>query len=145
MTILDYTESKLCPNNWVTRRLVNKMEKPLTRKDVEKAKNILTNNILVLQLDDMQNSVHRLRKYFGWQDEELNDEQMSCLRRFTFDDPANVNKNKEDIDIGGYDWNSIMKKNKFDLELYNFSRELYKSQGVLFQDFEFSTLRNYTH
>lgn len=128
MTLLEYADSKLCYNNWVTRRLVNKMEGVLTVDDLKIAKEILRRKTLVLLLEDMDGAVERLRSFFGWNTEPLDQEQQNCLKDFTHDNPINVNNNKGNVLAGGPEWKAIKEKNLMDIELFFYAKELYQLQ-----------------
>jgi len=135
MSPIEYAQSNLCYNNWITRRLVNKMEGDLTSEDLEFAKEILKHKTLILLLEDMQGAVERLRYFFRWNIEPLNDEQQHCLKQFTYEKPINVNAQKGEVKIGGKEWEVIKLKNLMDLALMDYARELYKVQGqMIFQD-----------
>jgi len=128
MTLFDYADSKLCYNNWVTRRLVNKMEGDLTHADLQVAKEILRRKTLVLLLEDIDGAVKRLRNFFGWDTELLDQEQQFCLKEHMHSNPINVNKNKDYVEPGGPEWDAVKKKNLIDLELYYYAKELYQLQ-----------------
>jgi len=128
MTLLEYADSGLCYNNWVTRRLVNKMQGILTDGDLEVAKGILKRKTLVLLLDDMDGSIKRMRSFFGWNTESLDPEQQNCLNEFTHDNPLNVNINKGNVLAGSQEWEAVKEKNLMDLELYIYAKELYQLQ-----------------
>jgi len=128
MTLLEYADSGLCYNNWVTRRLVNKMQGILTDDDLEVAKGILKRKTLVLLLDDMDGAIKRMRSFFGWNTESLDPEQQNCLSEFTHDNPLNVNIHKGNVLAGSQEWEAVKEKNLMDLELYIYAKELYQLQ-----------------
>ena len=129
MDLLTYANSKHCYSNWVTRRLVNKMEGTISDDDLELAKEILRRKSLVLLLDDMHEAIQRLRHYFGWDQETLTSEQENCLQSLT-DNPRNANDQKQTIEIGSPEWNIIRDRNLIDLQLMSYVTELYKEQGA---------------
>ena len=129
MTLLEYASSKYCDNNWVTRRLVNKMDGDLELSDLELAKEILSRKALILLLDDLEESIERLRVYFGWHHDSLVGEQRFCLRKFIKEEPINVNPDKPVISTTSVEWLTIRDKNLMDIELMAFATTLYKEQG----------------
>ena len=131
MDLLTYVKSKHCYSNWVTRRLVNKMEGDLSNDDLELAKDILKRKALVLLLDDFQGSIERVRNFFGWENEILTDEQQICLKSLN-ENPINANGRKQIVEQGSLEWNIIREKNLMDLQLMSFVTNLYKEQGALF-------------
>ncbi len=130
MSLMEYASSKHCYSNWITRRLVNKMQGDLNDYDLILAKEILRRKALILLLDDLPHSVERLRIYFGWQHEVLSDDQKFCLNKFIKDEPANVNQDKEYVSPDSLEWNIIKEKNMMDIELMAFALQLYKEQGI---------------
>jgi len=137
MSLIEYANSNYCYNNWVTRRLVNKMEGSLTLADLEFAKKILRDKTLILLLEDMQGAVERLRYFFGWNTEPLDDEQQYCLKQFSYEDPINVNTKKDHVEVGGEEWEVIKLKNLMDLALMDYAKELYEIQGKMIFDHAF--------
>ena len=132
MDLLSYANSKHCYSNWVTRRLVNKMEGELSDDDLELAKEILRRKALVLLIDDFQGSIERLRIYFGWDNEILSDEQQICLKSL-IENPMNANGQKRTVEKSSLEWNIIKEKNLIDLKLMSFVTDyLYDEQRSLF-------------
>lgn len=134
MSLIEYAKSKYCDSNWVTRRLLDKMEGNLTNDDLILAKEILRRKALILLLDDFPQSVQRLRRYFGWHDEVINQEQAFCMDKFIKDEPMNVNKDKESVSPGSAEWNTVRDRNLFDIELMTFAMQLYIEQGYSLND-----------
>ena len=109
------------------------MKGELSSSDISLAKEIIKTKTLVLLLDDIEAGVLRMRQYFGWDKEQLIDEQEFCLNQFIKEDPMNVNKEKEVIEYGGKEWNMVRDKNLIDLEIYSTALEVYNEQTQLFQ------------
>ena len=133
MSFREYTSSKYCDSNWVTRRLVNKMQGELNEDDLILAKEILRRKALILLMDDLVESMERLRIYFDWHREVLNDEQVFCVNKFTQTDPMNVNHEKIHVEPNSLEWNTIRDKNLMDIELMKFAKQLYAEQGEVIQ------------
>ena len=148
MTLLEFANSELCYENWITRRLVDKMEGDLTREDGELAKKVLQRKTLVLFAEDMAGSLQRIREFFRWDDaslilrgEPLNEERQNCLTTHLFEKPMNTNTHTL-LEPGTAEWEAIKAKNMFDLELVAYARELYKEQGSMMERFRTDELDN---
>mmetsp|Transcript_6181 Transcript_6181/g.9062 ORF Transcript_6181/g.9062 Transcript_6181/m.9062 type:complete len:358 (-) Transcript_6181:237-1310(-) len=68
MSLVDYAKSSSIENNWLTRFLVNKPGGALTKKDLILAKELLKRKCLVGLYDDMEVSLAKFDRYFGWTD-----------------------------------------------------------------------------
>ena len=131
MTLAEYANSKYCQNNWMTRRLVNKMKgEEITWDDLEMAKLILRTKALILLLEDIENSVHRMREYFQWNIDDS--EQNECLHNFLHTDPVNANNWKQQYNEPTKDeWLMLRAQNEFDVHLMAYAKILYKEQGEM--------------
>ena len=131
MTLSEYANSKYCQNNWMTRRLVNKMKgEEITWEDLEIAKEILRTKALILLLEDIENSVHRMREYFQWNIDD--NEQNECLHNFLHNDPVNANNWRERYNEPTKDeWLMLRAQNEFDVHLMAYAKVLYKEQGEM--------------
>jgi hypothetical protein len=129
MTMLEFTESRYCYDNWITRRLVNKMEPglDLTPEDLAIAKEILRQKALILLTNDMTQSSVRLVKYFGWPTSEY---QQWCMNKFAVEEPINTNPHPVP-DRNSREWQAIREKNIFDVQLYDYALQLFEAQSAL--------------
>lgn len=120
-TLLEYAESEFCDDNWLTRTLVNKPQGKLGQKDLNLAKGILRRKAIIGLYSDLATSLQHFVGVFGWDapsswngcaadliDRAYAREQDGFPRLGT-DEPA---------------YAQIQKKNKFDLELYDFAVQL---------------------
>lgn len=154
MTLEQYAKSRYIENNWVTRFLVNKLGGKLFRTDVLLAKQIIKTKCLVGLYDDMEASMARFQRYFGW-NAEVTDEnktsivqcRMDAVRQgdkhvlghpiSVFKDVANTSSNMTSslspimpvVRPGSIAWNAIVRMNIFDMELYEFVEKIYEMQG----------------
>ncbi len=152
MTLEQYAKSRYIENNWLTRFLVNKRGGKLSRADVVLAKDILKTKCLVGLYDDMEASMARFQRYFGWNAEETEANKtsiaqcrMEAVRRgdkHVVGHPISVvkevvkSKNVTSsspimpvVRPGSIAWNAIVRMNIFDMELYEFVEKIYRSQG----------------
>lgn len=145
MSLAEYSKSKYIENNWVTRFLVNKPRGKLTHSDLLLAKKILKFKCLVGLYDEMEASLARFQKYFRWNDVTESPENAmdvaKCRRDIisngdkVLDHPVSVKDGELDgkfdavVREGSSTWNAIAKQNKFDMELYEYAKRVYKSQG----------------
>lgn len=75
MSVLEYAQRDLTPTNWVTRSLVGSLETlEVTPKDLQLAKEIVREKMLVLIFEDIDDSINRLLEYFGWEASEVDRE-----------------------------------------------------------------------
>ena len=69
-TLLDYAQRPDMDSDWMVRFLVDKpgnpRQVPLTRQDLEKAKTIVRDKIWVGFIDNMQESIEKFARKFGW-------------------------------------------------------------------------------
>lgn len=142
MTIEQYAKSMYIENNWLTRFLVKKTRGKLTHSDLLLAKKILKFKCLVGLYDEMEASLARFQRYFGWNSEspEKAGQIVSCRRAIikqgdkVLDHPMSVKdewdtKTEGVIKVGSVPWNAIARQNKFDMELYEYAKRLFKAQG----------------
>lgn len=129
-TVEDYAISEFAENNWMTRFLANKMAGVVERTDVDIAKEILRRKVLIGLVNDVEGSVARFNKYFGYNDNSLPPKELQdCMDTFL---KSGSNKNVHTlIEEGGMAWRILRANNLFDLELYEYALQLYEEQGKL--------------
>jgi hypothetical protein len=142
MSIAEYAKSRYIENNWLTRFLVKKPRGKLTHSDLLLAKKILKFKCLVGLYDNMEASLARFQRYFHWNDSE-SEEKVKCTKGIiskgdkVLDHPVSVKEDEWDSKTDGvikedsFTWLAIAKQNKFDIELYEFAKRLFKSQGEI--------------
>lgn len=159
MTLEQYAKSRYIENNWLTRFLSNKVGGRLSREDVLLAKEIIKTKCLVGLYDDMEVSMARFQRYFGWNAEEEEDEDTNVNKTSishcrsaavrqgdkhvvghpmsVVKDVVNANANMTSssptmpvVRPGSIAWNAIVRMNRYDMELYEFVEKIYQIQGV---------------
>ena len=139
MTLMEYAQSKHCYDNWVTRRLIHKMnpDAVLTAGDLRLAKEILKQKALILLTDNLAQSSHRMAQYFGW---EMDGNERWCVDKYARTEP--VNQNPHPIPHkDSPEWASIRDKNQLDVELYRYAMSIYHDQQGPFLSQKFGPLQ----
>lgn len=126
MTMIEYANSRLCFDNWITRRILHKMNpaEKITEGDLRLAKEFLRQKATILLMDDYARSVHTLTQYFGW---KVNGTQRWWIDKYTMENP--VNKNPHPMpDKLSPEWTALRDKHMMDIELYRYASKLYHEQ-----------------
>jgi len=130
----DYAQGNGIENNWVTRFLTNKMEGELTKEHLDQAKDILSTKFLIGLIDDGDETVKRVMKYFNWSfdpDETRQMEQEDCIKEL-IKDGTNVNTIGYDLPKkGSQPYSLITWQTQFDIKLYDYAKELFEKQTKL--------------
>lgn len=149
MTIEAFAQSGYIENNWMTRFLVGKPKGKLTHLDMLLAKKIVKYKVLVGLYDELETSMARFERYFGWKDSKrtradtakcrskvisLGDKNLvhptSIKDREAFASPQSDSSNAaQEVIVGNPAWKAIERQNVFDLELYAFAKRVYALQG----------------
>jgi hypothetical protein len=126
MTLQEYANSPFCYNDWITRRLVNKMRGHLSNDDFVTAKEILRQKALILFTEDMYSASQRILQYFGW---PATEGQRACAYQYIH---KPVNKNPHPTYAkDSEEWKFIAQINHFDMLLYDYAKQLYAQQTLL--------------
>lgn len=139
MTIIEYTESRHCYDNWMTRRLIHKMNPgfKLTQGDLRLAKEILRQKALVLLTSGMDQSAFRMAQYFGW---DMSGDQRWCIEKYSHREPVNQNPHPLPSKDSP-EWAAIRDKNLLDVDLYRYALSLYHDQQGKFLHDRFGPLK----
>lgn len=107
------------------------MEGELTKEHLDQAKDILSNKFLIGMLDDGDETVKRLMKYFDLSfnsDETRRMEQEDCIQEL-IKDGTNVNKIGYDLPKKGSQAYSLLTwQTQYDIKLFDFAKELFDKQ-----------------
>jgi hypothetical protein len=127
MSLEEYARSSSIENNWMTRFLVNKKGGQLTKHDMLVAKEILRTKCLVGLYEDLENTLIRFHRYFGWSQKAAKGQVEECRKAvLATGDPR---LRTPDLERKGKVYMALELPNKFDLELYEYAKELYHVQG----------------
>ena len=134
-TVQQYAASDHAEHDWVTKNLLGIPRQELTDEDLEKAKYILEEKVLIGLIDRMEESVDRFNKYFGW--EEPPDKVPCAEDMLGHKSSAGSNSHAHPkIEPGSDDWKALATNNRYDIQLYDFAVALFEEQGILFEDSE---------
>ena len=134
MTIEQYAAGGLSENNWMIRMLTGYMSGPMDWTHLEKAKAVLKRKCIVGLLDEFDAALDRFQRYFGWTDRvSISQNSKDCEESLLHDGGDNKHphpKHEEGSEV----WELFLKKNEYDLMLYEFAKELIEDQKELIQD-----------
>jgi len=131
VTLEDYAQGNGIENNWVTRFLTGRMEGELMKEDLEQAKEIIKRKFLIGFIDDGEETVYRLMKYFGFsfdEDETRKMEQEDCIKDLLKEGTNHNNVSYEMPKKGSQAAALIKWQTQFDIKLFDFARELFDAQ-----------------
>jgi hypothetical protein len=150
MTIEEFAKSRYIENNWMTRFLVGKTKGKLTHSDMLLAKKIVKFKVLVGLYDELETSMARFQRYFGWKDATKTRADTAKCRskaitrgdKNVLGHPTSIKDGKasgslqsnnsnavQQVIAGNAAWKAIERHNLFDLELYAFAKRVYALQG----------------
>ena len=135
MELEDYCKSSHVENNWMVRILSDKMMGDVGEDDLEMAKNLLKEKVIVGLLEQKDESMKRFEYHFGWRYTENPQRQAACRTRILVGDYRTNESAKSKIKEGSQAWSLLMWQNKLDMKLYKYAKALYLQQGTeLFND-----------
>ncbi|EJK69412.1 hypothetical protein THAOC_09338 [Thalassiosira oceanica] len=139
MSIQEYAKSRYIENNFMTRYLIDKPGGKLTHADMLLAKKIIKFKCIVGLYDDIAESSDRFARYFGWR---VDGPSARCARRVAaagdravLGHPTSTRGENDRMSAdtavraGSAAWNALAAQNRFDVELYEFARRIYRAQG----------------
>jgi major membrane immunogen (membrane-anchored lipoprotein) len=149
MTVEQYAKSGHIENNWMTRFLVNKPGGTLGRGDMLLAKRIIKTKCLVGLYEDIEVSLSRFVRFFGWEQPRGGGGNSTTAPRSAADavgcrseavargdryvsGKSSVGGGVGDMATvrpGSLAWNAIVRMNLFDLELYEYAKRVYQMQA----------------
>jgi len=131
VTLEDYAQGNGIENNWVCRFLTGKMEGEITKEHLDQAKEILRRNFLVGFLNDGEESIYRIMKYYDWtfdSDETKRMQQEDCIKDL-LKQKTNANEVEYDVPKRGSQANALIKwQTQFDIKLYEYAEKLFEDQ-----------------
>jgi len=130
-SLSDWAKTHKGEKNWMVHKLVNKPVTSLTMDDLELAKKIVREKIVVGLEDRFVESIHRFNVYSGIDDSSK--ERQSCIanvarvppkgdKKVTNSDPHPKTKRGTDL------W-KLLAKDSLDVLLYEYVEEIYEQQG----------------
>merc|ERR1712151_848697 len=133
MSIQEYSTSIYIENNWLTRFLSGKKTGKLTENDLEIAKEVLKRKCLIGLVDAIDESINRFIDYFNFK--SMRDNVQQCNENIINDALEQNNNFGSDSSIveNSDDWNALLTRNVYDMQVYNFAVQLYEQQGIMIQ------------
>jgi len=133
MTLQDYVNSSLMHNNYLTRFLVHKKTGALSREDLDHAKAILHQKCLILLTERMDESINRMKQYFGWEEEgNIPDAEWTCVNNLIYKNGAK--HSYPSVDESSEVWQILSKHNFYDIQLFDYAKDLFEEQGRLLEE-----------
>lgn len=131
MTLEGYVNSDYASNNWLTRHLLGKVDETIVQEDLEVAKAILREKVLILLVEDTDEVVsQRLRHYFGSSGKDMGS---------TWDCIGNLVKDRYDnfdfpeLKKNTHEYSMLTRNNNFDIKLYRYAQYLYEHQRIMME------------
>jgi len=107
------------------------MEGEITKEHLEQAKEILHKKFVVGFLNDGEESIYRIMKYYDWNfdsDETIRMQQEDCIKDL-LKEKTNVNEVEYEIPKRGSQANALIKwQTQFDIKLYEYAEKLFEEQ-----------------
>ena len=130
ITIEDFYKGGFAENNWMTRFLTNELTKgELTEDDLNVAKEVLKRKCLIGLLEEKGETFERIEKYFGWKPK--NSSEQECLEK-KLEWAWPMKHRHYSVEEGTDAWYYISAQNKYDMQLYQYAKELFQHQEDLF-------------
>lgn len=128
-TLEEYADSEFCDDNWLTRSLVNKPSGPLKKKDLTQAMAILQRKLFIGLFSDLANSIQHFASHLGWGDQSSS--LSMCASELVDKAYAREQEGFPELDVDSPAYDKILKKNYYDIQLYEFATELREQQKAL--------------
>ena len=128
MTIDDYAKSELIENNWLVRILSESMTGPIDMDNLEVAKEVLKRKFIVGLLDNKRGTFARFDHYFKWKESPDYQKEFGCRKQLMDEKYTPRHPIRKDSDT----WKLLHEQNRFDVHLYEYSKELFQSQSFIF-------------
>jgi len=125
MTIMEYARSPYIENNWMVRYLSGKVQGDLNKEHLMVAKEVLRTRFIIGLADKKEESMKRFENYFNFKSDPSSPERCAENIILNLSDNTNVREGTEE-------WALLEWQNKFDMDLYQYSQELFQTQGVHF-------------
>jgi hypothetical protein len=114
--------------SWLTRSLNGGLVGKISRKHTFLAKEVLRTKFLIGLLPQLDESMKRFEKYFGWDNKSNN---KNCVQDLV-NGGMNRNLGREFVEEWSKEYISLLRHNSFDMELFHYAEELFDEQGKYF-------------
>lgn len=128
MSIIEYASSQHSEDNWLVRFLNNELSDVLDERHLDTAKEVLASKCLVGLTEEFTLSFERFDEYFGWSETEFGGptplhDRGKCVSRI-MNNPDNAQSHPTYVE-GDEIWNLLMKRNRYDVSLYEHAIHLF--------------------
>lgn len=148
MSLEQYSRSSYAEGDWMTRFLADKMTGPLNDTHLALAKEALRAKVLVGLYEQMDDSLDRFERYFGWgagnaggilvhsqKQKQCRADSMATETAWETELPStSTGDENAPLEIDDAALMGLQEKNRFDLELYNYAKVLFDEQLELFDE-----------
>lgn len=129
LSLMEYVNNpKYFVDNWATRMLSNVHNQPLEEEDFIYAKHLLKDKILILLLDDFDESIDRLMTYMHWSVPKGIPGGKNCVKNLLHSEPHANEQHYKGVNGGSPEWQMLQNVNKYDMELYYYAKQLYHGE-----------------
>ena len=145
MSLDAYAKSAMVDSNWMTRMLTNMTDdEVVTPTHYQVAKEVFGRKCLIGLTDHFEESMDRFSKFFQFEtthsintrnkEDTANfvEERRTCMHKLA---TSGVNRHKyPKISHNSTIWKELERKNKYDMELYDYAKAMYYQQAVVYED-----------
>lgn len=144
MSLDAYAHSDLAEGNWMTKMLTNTTNNELlTPTHFQVAKEVFGRKCLIGLTDHFEESMDRFSKFFHFEsthsinthtkEETANfiEERRQCAHKIA---ASGVHHQYAKISHDSSTWKELERKNKYDMELYDYAKAMYYQQSVVYED-----------
>lgn len=139
-----YAKSEMAESNWMTRTIINAtQDEVLTPSHYQVAKEVFGRKCLVGLMNQFEESMDRFSKFFRFEathsintlrkgeTSKFVEERRQCAHKLA---TSGVNRHKyAKISQDSAIWKELERKNKYDIELYEFANAIYYQQAVVYE------------
>jgi len=147
ISLVAYAKSDMAEGNWMTRMLINATDNDvITPAHYQVAKEVFGRKCLVGLMDHFEESMGRFSKFFRFESthsintkskgETANflEERRQCAHKLA---SSGVNRHQyAKISHDSVIWKELERKNKYDIELYDYAKAIYYQQSVVYEDLQ---------
>mmetsp|Transcript_2323 Transcript_2323/g.3021 ORF Transcript_2323/g.3021 Transcript_2323/m.3021 type:complete len:474 (+) Transcript_2323:40-1461(+) len=129
MSIVEYAKQSRIEHNWMVRFLSKRMRGDVRIEDLNVAKRILSQKCLIGLLEQKEETIKRFERYLHW--DVHTQEKRQCLNKLAFETWSNQHEHPG-MGENSEPWKLLTVRNRFDVELYEYAKKIFKEQAALF-------------
>jgi len=131
MTIIEYADSHLVENNWLTRQLSNTPEGDLTDEHFNLAMEVVRRKVMVGLMSEIEATMERYERLFRWKFHLNPKAQENCRERQLSDKEPSLA-----LTPGSKAFKSLSLQNNYDLLVYEYAESVFVEQEQFVADIE---------